>query len=184
MNEITRRHMFVLCMLIMSVCGTAAVTADSEDPEISTDMQTFDGFGELLGPVLHTSQGETVDIDTLDGKTVGIYFSAEWCSYCRSFSPLLVEVYRDLQALGKPFEVVLVSGDRNEADMYEYMIDYHMPWLAVPYDSPQRNELPEAFGVRGIPTLIILGPDGEVLSRDGRVQIRQHGEDSYELWHE
>lgn len=39
-----------------------------------------------------------------------------------------------------------------------------MPWYAVPYDSPARKRLTSALKVKGIPTLIILGPDGSVVA--------------------
>jgi hypothetical protein len=40
-----------------------------------------------------------------------------------------------LKSLGKPFEVVFSSADRDERSFGEYYS--HMPWLAVDYDEEQ-----------------------------------------------
>lgn len=40
---------------------------------------------------------------------------------------------------------------------------HNMPWVMVPYaDAARRNALSRRFGVIGIPTLVIINPEGEV----------------------
>lgn len=47
-----------------------------------------------------------------------------------------------------------------------------MPWLAIAYeDVASRKHLTEYYGVKGIPTLIILNADGSVITEDGRGEI-------------
>uniref|UniRef100_A0A453FQ39 protein-disulfide reductase n=4 Tax=Triticinae TaxID=1648030 RepID=A0A453FQ39_AEGTS len=46
-----------------------------------------------------------------------------------------------------------------------------MPWLALPYDGgdgAQSRALARYFDVREIPTLVVIGPDGKTVTRDGR----------------
>ena len=58
----------------------------------------------------------------------------------------------------KPFEVIFVSGDRDEAGFKEYFGS--MPWLAVPFDDEKRRDaLNEYFGVQGIPHFVMLTPE-------------------------
>ncbi len=50
---------------------------------------------------------------------VGIYVSAHWCPPCRTFTPQLSQLYKDILAAGKKFGVVFISGDRDEASFQE-----------------------------------------------------------------
>ena len=43
-----------------------------------------------------------------------------------------------------------------------------MPWLAIPLNDPRIEELTLKHGVKGIPILIVLKPNGEILTRNGR----------------
>ncbi|NCC49934.1 MAG: redoxin domain-containing protein [Spartobacteria bacterium] len=139
-------------------------------------------FEELFGETLINARGEQVSVDTLNGKKVGIYFSAHWCPPCRMFTPKLVSAYNELKAADKPFEIVFSSGDRSSKEMMDYMESAGMSWLALPYESDRRDGLSRKYGVRGIPTLIILGEDGTVIARDARMDVHTHGADAYNKW--
>ena len=71
---------------------------------------------------------------------------------------------------GKPFEIVFVSSDRDQASFDEYYGE--MPWLALPFSERERkNDLSKKYGVRGIPSLVILDAEGKVITKDGRAAI-------------
>lgn len=140
------------------------------------------GLEALLGPRLLTADGEEVSIRELENKKVGIYFSAHWCPPCRIFTPKLVETYNTLQAGDKPFEIVFVSSDRSAEAMREYMEEFEMSWLALPFDSEQRDALAQRYGVRGIPTLVVVDADGQTLSRNARQEVAAHGAAAFDRW--
>lgn len=48
------------------------------------------------------------------------------------------------------------------------------PFLAVPFDAPQREAVLAQFNVTAIPRLVLLGPDGRVLV-DNAVGMPQSG---------
>jgi thiol-disulfide isomerase/thioredoxin len=97
---------------------------------------------------------------------VALYFSASWCGPCRSFTPRLVQMYTILRSIGHRFEVVFVSNDRAQQGFEQYWAE--MPWLAVPFeDSRRRQQLGQLFGVRGIPTLVLFGADGRLITKEG-----------------
>ena len=49
-----------------------------------------------------------------------------------------------------------------------------MPWLALPFDDQDTNKkLCTKYGISGIPTLIIVDKDGNVLLEDGYMDIAQ-----------
>ncbi|GAX85318.1 hypothetical protein CEUSTIGMA_g12735.t1 [Chlamydomonas eustigma] len=105
----------------------------------------------------------------VDGKYVGLYFSAHWCPPCRGFTPRLRQTYEGLLKEGKPFEVVFVSLDRSQQQFDEYYGE--MPWAALPFDSNIKKTLASKFGVASIPTFVMISPEGHVLSKNAKSSV-------------
>jgi len=104
--------------------------------------------------------------DRLDGAIVGLYFSAHWCPPCRGFTPTLVKFYSNLRAKGQKFEIIFVSSDSDQDSFKEYYNS--MPWLAFPLGDVRKDKLAAKYSVGGIPALVLLGPDGETITTQGR----------------
>ncbi len=123
-------------------------------------------FGKnVLGPA-----GVTLDISSLKGKVLGIYFSAHWCPPCKQFTPVLAAKYRDILKAGQPFEIVFVSSDRSQAEADSYFKE--MPWKALPFsERGTKDALSSKFNVQGIPTLVLLDEHGNVITLDGRSAV-------------
>lgn len=136
----------------------------------------------LFGKRLVNAKGKKTSTAVLAGKKIGIYFSASWCPPCRAFTPQLVAAYAQLQTEGKPFEIVFVSHDQNEAGMRDYMKRYEMPWLAVPFGDKPIDALKKRFGVAGIPTLVVVDSAGKTLSAQARGQVMQDGAKAFDRW--
>lgn len=113
-----------------------------------------------------------VPISKLIGKTVGLYFSAQWGTPCTKFTSKLASIYNNLKEKNEEFEIVFVSMDRDESGYVQYYSE--MPWLALPYDDESSKALARYFDVRGIPALIIIGPDGKTVTKEGRNLINLH----------
>lgn len=126
------------------------------------------GLEELFPGPLLDSKGTEVSKDNLAGKTIGIYFSAEWCPPCRGFTPSLVKFHEKNK---KDFEVVFVSSDKNPTAQMGYMKKYKMNWHTLPHRSDAANALAKKFGVRGIPALIIVSSDGKTITKNGRGDV-------------
>jgi nucleoredoxin len=119
-----------------------------------------------------------VQLPDLSGKVVALYFAANWYPKCEAFTPALAAAYRQLQERGVGFEVVFVSSDE-DAPSFER---FHrgMPWPAVPFgDLPRKKGLSEAFQVEGIPRLVVLGPDGEVVCSDAVELVHRYGDPAF-----
>lgn len=118
---------------------------------------------------LQSKSGE-VPVAALEGKTVMIYFSAHWCPPCRAFTPKLAEFYRKHSA-EKNFEIIFASWDQSKAEFDEYYQEH--PWLAFPYESSKQivEQLGSKYQVRSIPTLLVFGPDGSLITREGRSSV-------------
>jgi len=117
--------------------------------------------------------GKKVSTSTLQGKVVGLYFSAHWCPPCRQFTPILAGIYQQLQKEKKAFEIVFVSSDKDEKSFQEYFNS--MPWKALPFADEHKNSLAQSYGVKGIPALILLDPEGNTITTDGRELISRLG---------
>lgn len=117
-------------------------------------------------------------------KAIALYFSAHWCPPCRQFTPLLARAYSESRSSGQggSVEVIFVSSDRSAADFQSYMREAHGDWLAVPYGDPLCQTLSSRFGVRGIPSLQVIGIDGSKISQDGRQDISSLGRNAFGQW--
>eukprot|EP00294_Goniomonas_avonlea_P008757 CAMPEP_0114555932 /NCGR_PEP_ID=MMETSP0114-20121206/9011_1 /TAXON_ID=31324 /ORGANISM="Goniomonas sp, Strain m" /LENGTH=418 /DNA_ID=CAMNT_0001741087 /DNA_START=21 /DNA_END=1277 /DNA_ORIENTATION=+ len=148
------------------------ITADgrsdvSEDPEGARFPWRPPTFDEALGTTFVRNGGETVERKDLAGKTLGIYFSAHWCPPCRGFTPKLIETYKSCKAAGKDFEIIFASSDKNEEEFGEYFAE--MPWLAVPFsDRARKGALSKLFSVEGIPHLVVVDPEGNIINGNAR----------------
>jgi nucleoredoxin len=131
-------------------------------------LTSFASLEELIGTELVDAKGNKVETSSLAGKVIGLYFSASWCGPCKMFTPELVKL-RDRN--DDKFEVVFVSSDRSAEDQEEYMKDYDMEWPAIPYDSPLRGQLGAKYEIRGIPSLVIVDDQGNLITKDGRSEM-------------
>ncbi len=139
-------------------------------------------LNEFFGEKLLKADGSEVPVKALAGKTVGIYFSAHWCPPCRGFTPVLVETYNEIVAAGKPFELVFVSSDQSEEKMFGYMTEVKMPWKALPFGSDKKRALGDKYGVRGIPTLVIVDKDGNTITKNARGDVASKGAAAFDQW--
>ncbi|PKL49995.1 MAG: hypothetical protein CVV42_04865 [Candidatus Riflebacteria bacterium HGW-Riflebacteria-2] len=115
----------------------------------------------------------------IEGKIIGLYFSASWCRGCAAFSRILVPFHEKNR---EAFEVILVGFDNNSADMHAYMKEYGMNWAAIPYDSSARLAMKEKFNVTEIPQMFILTSSGRVLTLDGYKQVQVMGDEALGHW--
>ena len=140
---------------------------------------------DLLGKSF-LKKGATVDkLETGEplfsqAKVVCVYFSAKWCPPCRIFSPILIEFYNDVNAEIEQLEIIAVSKDKSDKDFGEHTKD--MPWLIVPYNDPRVEKLVNNFDVKGIPTLIVLGENGEAVVKTARQDVITEGPECFVKW--
>jgi hypothetical protein len=60
-----------------------------------------------------------------------------------------------------------------------------MKWLTVPgAGSKEARELAERFQVQGIPMLVILAPDGSIVTTNGREEVMLSADTALRTWKE
>ena len=174
-------------ILSASLLGIAAIalTASADNREKASKAETAKETSSASGALalfpekLYNAKGEEISRDKLAGKVVGVYFSAHWCPPCRAFTPKLVE-FRDKHK--DDFEIVFVSSDKNEAAQMNYMKESKMKWLTVKYGSKGITDLKKRYQVRGIPKLVIVGPDGKTITEDGRGDVTRKAATTLDAW--
>ena len=133
------------------------------------------------GAQLKTKGGEVTVGEALGNvKVVGLYFSGHFCPPCKAFTPVLAELYNEVNASGKVLEIVFVSCDHSMGDYTTYFAT--MPWLAIQQGDPRVNTIASKFSVSGIPRLVILKPDGTVIAQDARGKVQSEGPAAVEEW--
>lgn len=158
----------------------ASETADEASAESPVQSGPFiDIFGptllslEMTGPSSATLH-ESLTNDALRGKNVvGLYFSADWCGPCRQFTPELVKFYEKVNKRRKDdFAIVWISRCRDVQSFGQYFTE--MKWLALPPQEAmgERGQwLGQKYGVKSIPSLVLLDDVGNIITKDARTQL-------------
>lgn len=106
---------------------------------------------------------EPLDLSALRGQVVYLDFWASWCAPCRQSFPWMNHLQSELRQDG--LVVIAVNVDRERADA-ERFLSAHPADFRIVFDP--RGELPEKFGVRGMPTSFLI-------DRSGQVRLRHDG---------
>ncbi|CCD70570.1 protein-disulfide reductase [Caenorhabditis elegans] len=107
--------------------------------------------------------------EALAGKIGGFYFSAHWCPPCCMFTPILKKFYEKVY---DDFEIVFVSSDPSESGLKKYMQECHGDWYYIPFGHEAKQKLCVKYEITGMPTLVIVKPDGTEVKSDGRYDVQ------------
>lgn len=131
-------------------------------------------------------KGDKSEVEVADAlagiEVIGFYFSAHWCPPCCAFTPVLAKAYAEAKKENLPVEVIFVTNDGSEEDMFAYMAELHGDWLALPFGSEPIKQLDTKYEINGIPTLVVVKKDGSLLTDDGREHIESNGVKAFKEW--
>lgn len=115
------------------------------------------------------TEGKAISFSEFKGKYVLIDFWASWCGPCRAENPNVLAAYNKYK--DKNFTVLGVSLDEDGAKWKKAIADDGMPWTQVSDLKGWKNEVSAYYGIQGIPSTLLVGPDGKIIAKDLRGEL-------------
>ena len=95
------------------------------------------------------------------GKTVVLDFWASWCPDCRKDAPEVVRMYEKYRPYGVEF--IGISMDTNVEAWKQAIEEFGISYPQVSeLKKFKETDIAKAYGVKWIPSMVVVGPDGEV----------------------
>ncbi|MDR0757405.1 MAG: AhpC/TSA family protein [Tannerella sp.] len=116
---------------------------------------------------------QEITLSNFRGKYVLIDFWGSWCGPCRQSSPLLVELYDELKRKNANIEFIGVAcSEQNDENWIKAINDDHLAWIHLnDSHSPKGKSIQKQYAIRGVPTSLLISPEGKILHREHPVSI-------------
>jgi peroxiredoxin len=141
-NRISILSLTALAALLLAIPALALPKVGDEAPDFT--LKSLDGSTEIT-------------LSELEGKVVYLDFWASWCAPCRRAFPEVKKLHEEYADKG--MEVLAISLDRSPAPAIKFMAEQGVGFESL-FDAG--GGAASRYGVRSIPTTVIVGPDGKV----------------------
>jgi len=152
------------CLLALTFAGTTPVvnSADLPAPDLSHELTRLDKPASAPDFTLENMDGEQVSLSDYRGKVVMLNFWATWCPPCRREIPSMESIYQDLGEDG--FTVLAVNEFEDPDHVFAYTGQLSVdPTFPVLFD--RDSSVSQLFGVKGLPTTILIDRQGRMVYR-------------------
>jgi thiol-disulfide isomerase/thioredoxin len=117
--------------------------------------------GDSPPPFLGTNlDGDEIDASQFAGKILVVTFWASWCGPCKKELPLLEGIQR---VAGKE-RVQVVAINIEDRDVYRKLARGLKSGFTLSINHDTGKKASGAYGVHGIPHLVLIGRDGKVIA--------------------
>lgn len=153
-----------LSLLALLLMGTTAVKAQSAQPDFDDKYATELVKAGTAAPdfKMKTPDGKNFQFSKFaKGKTVVLDFWASWCPDCRKDAPEVVRLYEKYRQFG--IEFIGISMDTDVEAWKKAIEKYGITYPQVSeLKKFKETDIAQAYGVKWIPSMVVVGPDGEV----------------------
>jgi len=135
------------------------------------DDKTFNAASHIGKPVeikFTAVDGREVDLAKLKGKVVLVDFWATWCGPCVVEIPTVKAAFEKYHDQG--FEIIGISFDRegDQEKLVKFTADKGMTWPQAFDGKGWEGDFAQRFNIQGIPTMWLIGKDGNLASANAR----------------
>jgi thiol-disulfide isomerase/thioredoxin len=140
-------------------------------PAAATGVETSPGDPQVGDAApdfsVQTLDDKELTLSSFRGKYVLMDFWASWCGPCRGETPYLKSVF-DAHGKDQHFAIISLSLDQTVDDAKQYTAENDMAWFQGYLPGVWNSPLLMTYGVSGIPSIWLIGPDGKVVAKDLR----------------
>ena len=153
-----------LSLIALLLMGATAVKAQSAQPDFDDKYATELVKAGTAAPdfKMKTPDGKNFQFAKFaKGKTVVLDFWASWCPDCRKDAPEVVRMYEAYRPYG--IEFIGISMDTDVEAWKKAIEKFGITYPQVSeLKKFKETDIAKAYGVKWIPSMVVVGPDGEV----------------------
>ncbi|XP_061536606.1 nucleoredoxin-like protein 1 isoform X1 [Phycodurus eques] len=128
-------------------------------------------------------------VGILENRILLLLFASAKCDRCKEFVPVLNDFFKRLKdpayiEYPRLLALIYISLDQSEEQQGRFLKEMHKKVLFLAFEDPYRKELQAKFKVKDVPTVVVLRPDGSVLSPNAVQDIYRLGSECFLNWQE
>ncbi|SFG69035.1 Thiol-disulfide isomerase or thioredoxin [Desulfotomaculum arcticum] len=136
------------------LAGEVSLTAPGEQKTVQPDKVPPDFF-------LISKDSEPVALSEIKDQYIFINFWNTWCPPCQEEMPELNKLYLEYANKNVKFIFINIAAQEKSVDDVTAYLRKH--GYSIPVYLDTRADVAMVYGIRGIPTTIILNPQGQVI---------------------
>jgi thiol-disulfide isomerase/thioredoxin len=149
-------------LILMLGASLGVLQAELPSPELSHELNRLEPPVTAPGFSLTDMDGEKHTLDDYRGKVIMLNLWATWCPPCLREIPSMESIFQDLKDKG--FVVLAVNQFETPDHVFAYMGQLSVyPTFPVLFD--RDSQVSELYGVKGLPTTLLINKQGQVAYR-------------------
>jgi thiol-disulfide isomerase/thioredoxin len=161
-NHLMNKPLIAAIMILVLCAPLGTLHAELPSPELSHELTRLQPPVTAPGFNLTDLDGEQHTLDDYRGKVIMLNFWATWCPPCRHEIPSMESIYQDLGDKG--FVVLAINQFETPDHVFAYMGQLSVfPTFPIPFDLD--SKVSELYGVKGLPTTLLINRQGQVVYR-------------------
>jgi len=153
---------YISALSVISLLSVAPAAAQLPLPELSHELTRLPTPIDAPAFQLEDMDGEKYSLESYRGKVVILNFWATWCPPCRREIPsmeALRQAFKD-----EAFAILAINEWETEDHVFAFMGQLPVePGFPILFDLD--SEVAQSFGVKGLPTTLLLDTQGKIVYR-------------------